>query len=138
MDQLTNFWRIASMKLPCNRDSRFATCHNSILPGKDFSLAPTLTGITYTSEILISFRNVSAIDFNYLILDYFSMNHELPLEDAQALAKSAELELDPIIQDMKYLDSILLFLFCGHLIENNGTRERAILKIYNDTFDFIK
>lgn len=109
-----------------------------MLPGKDFSLASPLTGITYTSKISISFRNVSAIDFNYLILDYFSMNLEATLKEAKSLVRLAKYEPDPITQEMMYLDSILCYVFSGHLMENNGTRKREVIKVYNGTIDLIK
>jgi hypothetical protein len=66
------------------------------------------------------------------------MHQEVPLKEAQALTKLAEYEPDPITQEMKYLDGILCFVLSGHLMENDGTRERGILKIYNDTIDLIK
>lgn len=66
------------------------------------------------------------------------MHQEVPLKEAQALTKLAEYEPDPITQEMKYLDGILCFVLSGHLMENDGTRERAVLKIYNDTIDLIK
>ncbi|VVC25365.1 Hypothetical protein CINCED_3A023406 [Cinara cedri] len=80
--------------------------------------------------------------FSYFVTDLYpennSMHQEVPLKEAQALTKLAEYEPDPITQEMKYLDGILCFVLSGYLMENDGTRERAVLKIYNDTIDLIK
>ncbi|XP_025407786.1 AF4/FMR2 family member 4-like isoform X5 [Sipha flava] len=79
--------------------------------------------------------------FSYFVTDLYpenNMHQEVPLKEAQALTKLAEYEPDPITQEMKYLDGILCFVLSGHLMENDGTRERGILKIYNDTIDLIK